>query len=384
VNDAPQKSLNTPAWQVLLAACNANPSADRINSALAAHIDWEIVLKLADRHGVSSLLYQNLARVNDAVPIQVNDSLRKSYEQNLHKSLFLTRELFRVLDYLDGLSASALPYKGIVLSEIYYGDIALRRAGDMDLFVRAHDVARIKNAMRELGYISRVAIPAHAEGEYIASGYEATFDSPAGKNLLELQWALQPRFYAVDFDMEGLFERSVEVTVVGRRLRTPSSEDLLLVLSLHAAKHVWERLIWLCDIAQVVKQELDWEWIRAQAHKLGIERILCMTLLLANRLLGAVIPAAIEGAILRDSAAKEFAERMAVSIEDGIEYEEQKVSYFRLMMQLRERRWDRARFLTRLAFTPGPGEWEAIRLPRALLPFYRVVRMVRLARRLVR
>jgi hypothetical protein len=42
------------------------------------------------------------------------------------------------------------------------------------------------------------------------------------------------------------------------------------------------------------------------------------------------------------------------------------------------------RFLTRLTFTPGPGEWEAIRLPKALLPLYRVVRLVRLASRFAR
>jgi hypothetical protein len=53
-------------------------------------------------------------------------------------------------------------------------------------------------------------------------------------------------------------------------------------------------------------------------------------------------------------------------------------------MRLRERRADRVRFLARLAFTPGPGEWEAVRLPGALVPLYRVVRVVRLAGRFAR
>src|ERR1039457_2804122 len=105
----------------------------------------------------------------------------------------------------------------------------------MDLFVRKQDVARIKSAVRDLGYTPRVLIPEDAEQDYIASGYECTFDSPAGRNLLELQWALQPRFYAVDFDMNGLFKRAVKVSVAGRRVQTPSPEDLLLVLSVHAA-----------------------------------------------------------------------------------------------------------------------------------------------------
>jgi len=68
----------------------------------------------------------------------------------------------------------------------------------------------------------------------------------------------------------------------------------------------------------------------------------------------------------------------------GVTYEEQQVSYFRLMMRLRERRADRVRFLTRLTFTPGPGEWEAVRLPKSLFPLYRVVRLARLAARSMR
>ena len=64
---------------------------------------------------------------------------------------------------------------------------------------------------RDLGYTPRVAIPEDAEDDYVATGCEYTFDCAAGKNLLELQWALQPGFMPVDFDMDGLFERAVNV-----------------------------------------------------------------------------------------------------------------------------------------------------------------------------
>jgi hypothetical protein len=200
--------------------------------------------------------------------------------------------------------------------------------------------------------------------------------------LLEIQWALQPRFYAVDFDMEGLFERAVPATVAGRSVKAPSAEDLLLVLSVHAAKHVWGRLIWLCDIAQILKREkLNWDWVQGRAGEFGIERILHVTLLLAKRLVGAEIPTAVDSAILADSAALAFADEMAANLAAEVSYDVQQVPYFRLMLRLRERRVDRWRFLTRLMFTPGPGEWEKIRLPRVLSPLYRVVRLARLAAR---
>ena len=352
---------------------------------LGAPVQWDSLLRLADQHGTSSLLYQNLAPLGNVVPSAVLASLRQSYERNILKSLFLTRELIRILDCLDGLGIEVIPYKGVVLSEAYYGDMALRQSGDMDLFVRKRDVARIKSAVRDLGYTPRVLIPEDAEQDYIASGYECTFDSPAGKNLLELQWALQPRFYAVDFDMDGLFERAVNVSVAGSRVKTPSPEDLLLILSIHAAKHVWGRLIWLCDIAQILKRDnLNWDWIQDRARDLGIARILHITLLLANRLLATTIPAPIEDAVIADRAALAFTEQIAVTVAAGVTYEEEQLSYFRMMMRLRERRADRLRFFTRLTFTPGPGEWETVHLPKLLFPLYRIVRLARLASRFSR
>jgi hypothetical protein len=348
-------------------------------------VDWEEVLRLADLHGTDSLLYRNLSRLHDMVPSPVIATLRRSYENNIRKSLFLTRELIRIGDRLNALGIEVIPYKGLVLSESYYGDMALRQSGDIDLFVRRRDVARIMLVVRELGYTTRVPIAENAQENYFDSGYECTFDSPAGCNVLELQWALQPRFYAVDFDMEGLFARAVDVTVAGRRVKTPSAEDLLLVLSVHAAKHVWGRLIWLCDIAQILKREkLDWDWVQARARELGIERILHVTLLLTKRFLKMEIPAAIESAVLSDRAARAFAEEVAAAVIRGDSYENRQVYYFRLMMRLRERPLDRVRFLTRLTFTPGPGEWEAIRLPKVLFPLYRVVRLARLAARFMR
>jgi Uncharacterised nucleotidyltransferase len=380
-------------WKLLLAASAADAGERdlvRIRSALEPRglekpVDWEVVLRLADHHGISSLLYQKLARVSEVVPSDALEMLRKQYETNVHKSLFLTRELIRILDCVDALGIELIPYKGVVLSEVYYGDMALRPSGDMDFFVRRRDVWRIKKAVHDLGYTPRVAIPEDAEQDYIASGYECAFDGLTGKNLLELQWALQPRFYAVDFDMDGLFDRAVNVTVGGRSVKTPSAEDLLLLLAVHAAKHVWARLIWLCDIERILKRDdLNWDRVQARAREFGIERILRVTLLLTNRFLGTTIPAHLENGVVADRAAQVLADEIAMAVTAGVSYEEQKISYFRLMMKLRERRADRMRFLARLTFTPGPGEWDAVRLPKVLFPLYRLVRVARLVGRFAR
>ena len=135
----------------------------RLRSLLEKLGDWETVLRLADNHGTSSLLYQNLLRLADVrlagiVPSSTLASLRHRYEGNVYKSLFLTRELIRIVDRLDRLGIDAVPYKGVVMSEVYYGDMALRQSGDIDLFVRKRDVGRVKAALRELEYTTRLVI----------------------------------------------------------------------------------------------------------------------------------------------------------------------------------------------------------------------------------
>jgi hypothetical protein len=387
-----QTASAAPGWNILLASVlppSLHGHPDRIDSVLRAAVehpvDWNSLLRLADDHGVPSLLFQNLSRSDDLVPAQILATLRQRYERNVHKSLFLARELIRVLDCLDALGVEAIPYKGVALSETYYGDLALRQPGDIDLFVRRNDVARIKTAICALGFKPHVSVPESAEGNYIASGYEYSFDSSAGLGLVELQWALQPRFYAVDFDMAGIFERAVTVPVAGRMVKTPSPDDLLLVLSIHAAKHEWIRLLWLCDIAQILRTaDLNWTRIQHHAQEIGVERILHITLLLANQLLQTPLPTPVKAAIDADRSAQTLANEIAQSMAAGVSHDVQKISYFRLMMRLRERRADRVRFLTRLTFTPGPGEWEVVRLPRVLSPLYRVVRLARLASRLLK
>lgn len=381
-----------PEWDLLRAACSINSNQekscgkiDSTRSMLQHPLNWESLLHLAEHHGVTPLLYQALSSCDREVPPSGLALLKQRYATNLHRTLFLTRELIRILDRLEHLAIDVMPYKGVALAETLYGDMALRQPGDIDLLIRARDLSRIRDALKELGYAPHFPLSEAEERAHLNSGYECAFDSALGRNLLEVQWALQPRFYAIDFDMEALFRRATVVTVGGRSMKTPSPEDLFFILSMHAAKHVWGRLIWLCDVARIQElPALNWEWIAETAESLGIVRILQVTMTLTNRLLGATMPPAAEKVLASDPAALTVANEIAPHIGSPALPDVESMAYFRLMMRLRERSTDRIRFLQRLAFTPGPGEWRAIRLPAPLFPLYRLVRLWRLSARLVK
>jgi len=256
----------------------------------------------------------------------------------------------------------------------------MREFGDLDFLVLPSNLSRASSALLELGYAKKLTLTPRQEREYLRSGYEHVFGCGREHNLVELQWQVLPRFYAVDLDAEQLFQRSRIQDFESCAVSTLCNDDLLLVLCVHAAKHHWMHLGMVHDIAATTNFELDWEQVMHQARQLGVERIILVSLLLARNLLGCTLP----GIILNNpglSVSNRIALAIATDLRDGRETNPESVAYFRAMGQLRERWSDKTRFLMRLAFTPSVGEWETVRLPDTLFPMYRGVRAFRLIKR---
>jgi hypothetical protein len=371
-------------WDFLRTAVSGSSvgTLDRLSS-FSQGVRWRVLFELAERHGVQPLLHQSLSRMEQLVPAADMRVLAQLYQANLHRSMLLAREFIHLMDHLAEKHIEVLPYKGLALAEQMYGDIALRQTGDIDLLIHAKDLPAVRDTLRELGYEPHTSLSPTEEQAILNSGYECVFDGRGARNMLEVQWGILPRFYSVGFKQDELFRRAVSITVAGHGMRAPSPEDLFLILSVHAAKHVWGRLIWLCDLARIMASpQLNWGWIAEQAEDLGIARTLRVTLLLVNRLLHVEIPVRAEASAPFDSNAATLAGEIEGQMIAATEYNVESVAYFRLMLRLRERWRDQMRFISRLALTPGPGEWNSVRLPRTLFPLYRLVRLWRLAGKL--
>jgi hypothetical protein len=385
VSDTLITSIFSPELDLILACCGAGSNeqpSTRIDEALRHPLDWDRMLRLAEHHGLVPLLYRRLSEAMEAAQSTGLEAFRQRDKFNAHRTLWLTVELIHIHKHLVARGLDVLPYKGPSLAESLYGNVATRQFSDLDLLVRAQDVPAVRSALSELGYKASLDLTQSAERAYLKSGYEYAFDGPQGRNLIEVKWQILPQFYSIGFAVEGFFDRAVAVDVAGHRLRTLSDQDLMLVLCVHAAKHAWMQLSWLCDIAQLARSKaIDWDALQVEAARLGIARIVAVTFLLAHKLLGTGLPDQL--GLRNDPAAEKLAEKILRQIVGEVEIDAESVGYFRLMMDLRERRGDRASFLWRLLVTPSAGEWSAIRLPSALFPLYRAVRMFRLAGRMV-
>jgi hypothetical protein len=390
------------AFGLLCALTSAEPAPERreriANWNLSA-LDWSAVLCLAEHHGVLPLAARNLIEQcgvenRRGLPSEVERSLRSAYEANLRRNLWFTAELARVMQHFERRQLRALPYKGPLLAQLLYRDPGLRSFSDLDFLISPADFDRAKQALAEIGYRPSVQLNSAVESPaverlWLRTGYERSFDSAAGKNLIELQWALLPHFYALDMRVEDmrvqdLLARAGKTIVGEREMPCLSPEDSVLVLCLHAGKHLWTRLIWLSDIAETLRiQTIDYSLAFSRARALGIARILGVSFWLVKNLLRAEIPEPAEEMIASDPQVPVLGSEFAARLARGATYNFESTEYFRLILKLRERRGDRLRYLWRLVWTPGAGEIAAVRLPEALFPLYRIVRIGRLLRKLV-
>jgi hypothetical protein len=391
---APEKGEDAFAFVCALASAELTPACrERVANWDYQVLDWSEVLCLADRHGVLPLVAHSLIEsggVENArgLPPEIERSLRSAYEANLRRSLWFTAELARIMRHFESWRLRALPYKGPVLAQALYHDLALRSFSDLDFLISSADFERAKQILAEIGYRPAAELPRAAEGFWLRMGYERSFDSAAGRNLVELQWALLPYFYSIDFPVDDLFARAGQTVVGGCEVPCLSPEDSLLALCLHAGKHLWTRLIWLTDIAEMVRsqsrtQAIDYALLLSRAHTMGIIRILGVSFWLVKNVLWAEIPKPAAEIIAVDPQASVLGAEFAGRLANSAGYDFESTKYFRLILKLRERRGDRWRYLWRLVWTPSAGDIAAVRLPEALFPLYRIVRIGRLMRKVL-
>jgi hypothetical protein len=359
-------------------------TAQRIELLLQEQIDWDYLLENALRHGLEPLLYWYLKAVapeaRQAIPSAVWREIEQSFFYNIGKNLFLTRELLRILAALAQQGIDAVPYKGPLVANAFYGNPALRQYCDLDIFVPRQDVLRARDVLRSLGFETEFQWTAAQESAHLHFEDEYVFYRGADETTVELHWEFNTRRSGSMLDAERLGTRREAVVLNGTTVRTFAAQDLFLVLCVHGYKHFWERLAWICDIAQIIKtrSDFDWDAMLLQAKVSGIQRILHLGLILAGDLLDAPLPSHVAEIVRRDITAQRLAGQVRANLFPTEYRQPTPWEMLRYHASMRERWRDKFGLAVRAATTPTFKDWAALPLPSSLFPLYYAVRPLRL------
>lgn len=344
--------------------------------AVEQHPDPGLLGASAEQHGVLPLLARAMSEAGIAC-----DAVRARAREIAFRNLALAAELVKLTSSLRERGINVLAYKGPVLAQQLYGDATLRQFRDLDLLIAPGDVLRTAEALRRLGYEDIEPFSPWLLRKHVASQCEWQMRGAHSGTVIELHWALFPRYASFDLSFDELHRASVAIALAGEPVRTPGLDDLALALSAHGAKHFWCRLGWLVDFALVMRNRTDKDSDRvlADVTTRGMRRILLTSTALARTVLGINLTKTFESAIKADPMVRKLADRMQQSLFSGSGAEDLLTENV-WFLRSRERWSDRAKIVSRLAFTPGPEEWRMATLPEWAGWLYRPLRVARAAR----
>lgn len=257
---------------------------------------WERLAAQAHRDGVENLLFTQVAAAGllPALPAPVVERLRERFRANVVQARTLELRLERLLPQLAAAGVAVIPLKGVGLARrAYGGDLRLRPVTDIDLLAHPAEFARWAAVAQAAGF-APLARRGDPLGGHALRFREAQFLSADGL-LLEAHLALcRLPAYRRAFADAAIWRRAQPTTLHGVATLTLALEDELRYLSLHyAALHGASRLIWLVDVAELLRAhgaEVDWERLVNETIAWRAAAPLAITLQRAATLLDAPAP----------------------------------------------------------------------------------------------
>ncbi len=204
----------------------------------------------------------------DRVPAPLTDALKRDGEQVLFHNMLVKNETRQVLEALDEVGIPAIPLKGVLFAERYFGHFGARGTSDIDILVKPGDLERAADCIRAIGYTQ--------EDAHHSLHYHAEFAKPIpaiGENMsVELHHNVI-RKHTAAIRLDKLWLESVPLVWEGKTYAYCRELNFLhtfYVMCLHASKHMMLSLKNVMDVAHLLQRygnRLDMRQLAAMAEQ---------------------------------------------------------------------------------------------------------------------
>ena len=365
-------------------------TAERIHSLVQQDIDWESLLKTSLRHKVMPLLYQSLKKTcPEQVPEAVLTQLQSYYLNNAKRNLFLTGRLIEILNLFNHNNIFAVPFKGPVLSEWLYGDIALRQFSDLDILIHPNDAIKARNVLLANDYQPEIKLDDKQFPVYLKTKDAFTFFRNKNNVFVDLHWGLKVRNSSFPIHPDYADIHLKPVMIEGHQVHSLPIEETLLYLCIHGALHCWNSLGWICCLAELIQSNpnLNYERVAQMVRKAKYERIFSLGLFLTRDLLGVEPPQNIDKYISKDPKIKSLAMEVYKNLfsKNG-KPSNTKISdkFSSFHIKARDSYIEKIHHIIQAAIYPTKEDWRCFPLPASMSFLLYLLRPIRLSLELLK
>lgn len=268
----------------------------QMNFKELSKLDWDNLLKIANRLKVDPLLHDKFKQLNfQNIPEKVKQDLQIVVQSNTLRNLRLYGELKQILQAFKLGEIPVIVLKGAYLAPTIYSEISLRKMGDIDLLVPQNTLKKASEQLLALGYqpirSHIISIETQQESEIHLPPFLKSDPLP----LIDLHWDISSLVDRYNFEIDRFWERARKITLFGADALAFAPEDLLLHLAHHAAyKHQFEfDLRAFCDIARAIDyfaSKIRWDELVKRAIAYQWNKGIYLAFYLAKDLVDAAIP----------------------------------------------------------------------------------------------
>lgn len=374
----------TPEAQLLLYSCRVTNRAvrsDHLAALIKGPVNYETLISLAKRHRVLESLSWLLGAPWITLPAELSAQLRASSSNTARLNAALLRELSEITNAAAKQSISLLHVKGPTLALLAYHDSGLRHCGDLDVLVRREQMRAMQDMLRKRGYCPTVIETVHratwedlACKEVLEVGSEITLQHPDSGIAIDLHWQLMKKS-TFSIPEEWIWNSMVQLEHGGIEFNVLAPPLNFLYLAMHAAKHGWTKLRWIADLSSLIAiDDYDYDQLVEFGREAGYYRFLLFSLLVVSHCPGVELPERICGLIAKEEKLQKNASAVMEKLlrQGGLSDSEARW----LLLSLQDTPLAAARMTAAELFEPTLRDWEYLRLPIALLPISRLVRLV--------
>ncbi len=135
-----------------LLASEVDDLQSEINALWDLPIEAEQLIHLAEKHGLSPLVYQHLGKMKIPLDQQIKQQFIALKLRHQKANLARTSALKEILSLFSSHHLEAILLKGAALMHTLYEDISLRPMSDLDILVQPDKARLAQECLRQLGY----------------------------------------------------------------------------------------------------------------------------------------------------------------------------------------------------------------------------------------
>lgn len=343
--------------------------------------NWDNFYLLAGRHSIRPIVFRAVHTCN--IPEDIKQKFQQISRRFALRNLDHARELVRLCKLFREKHINAVPYKGAILSQKYYGDLTLRESSDLDFLIDtgAGHIDSIRRLMLEGGYADRSEIPPGFLQTYLKYSREYSFDMMEGderKFHAEFHWYAASQVFDYDRPLPNavLFKQMMIVDLLHEPITALGDDGhILSVVSHHGLNQKWGKLKYVLDMAMLLKNSdpTGQKMAKATAEEYGFAKAFHLGFYLAEAILGIEVegkeapPADAKDYLTSLFADKKGQKRIGKMLAGGLKIRDNPAAKYRLVYKYMV-----------YALAPSILDYRFIKLPRVLYPLYAVIKPIRL------